>query len=820
MGQDESLPAIPPGQTVLSLQKRKGDSLPYYIPPESSLKNIDCQKNGLKNFPTKLEKLEILNIAGNSLANVIKEHKEEIVLEFPRLRTIILSENDFEKLPSCFNSLKNLQVLSLERNKLTELDLKYFPNLENLNLLINYFESFPKFPETLISLNMGFNNISMLSFSLPHLRELLLPGNKITEISSSVYFPELRKLDLSYNKIYQVPPLTSFAPNLEILNVSFNILDEFPIHIPLSMKEIDVSHNAILKWEDPIVHLVLLEKLNISYNFITEVPELPPNLSNFIPNDNQIHKVFPLSNEKLHRVFFSNNKLSTIPDFSQSVIERISLTNNSIEKIDTNLLSPDVQHLVLSSGFIGEFPVSLCFFRLLNHLDLSGNHIIKLPEELHKMNSLKTLLLNENPISALPTLPVSLQSLFCCRCQFTELPESVYNIPHLQRIDFSCNRLKSAVSLPEVPYINANCNGITHIASLPDCITSLQLTQNKIKKFVVEKEYPHLQEIDVSHNMITTLALKPLHSLKTLKVAFNPVKAEIDLSMFPSIDSLDICETECFMKPDVPPPNKMREIIVSDHEYFKKQTTAQTKLFECSNAGYSEECGTRPSMEDALIIRNTMIPAMYGVIDGHGGFRASTLSAYLVPIYFAKNENKSVLGLHEVIKKLNDQLRKIQVKDGAALVICTVSSTEIGVAHLGDARALVVKKDGTIAQLTSDHKATERTEFDLVKENGAFLASGRLMGTLAVSRAIGDFAIEGVMRIPSMNTYSIKENDIRLVLACDGIFDVMTNEEVGRIAAENRDVHFAASYIRSVAFARGSQDNLSVIVVDISHSNP
>jgi len=811
MGQNTSLAPVSNENLSFIMKKSKLQSPPGFIPDDHPVQMIDLSGNEICFFPQTLLNLTSLNLSDNNLVEFFNKNPS-MEFHFPLLQTLRLSDNGFEFLPDCILKQSQLKHLYVDRNKLSCIDTGKLP-LESLDLTINMFNEIPSLPASLVSLNMGFNNIRSLSCSLQNLVELRLAGNEINEIGADLNFPNLKYLDLSFNRIFLFPPITAIAPNLETLLLSFNILDEFPIHLPLCITKLDLSHNCINKWEDPIMHLESLIYLDISYNLITEVPELPSSMEIFIPHHNRIKKVHPLDQNLLKTVFFTENCLANFPDVSSSFLENLNLNRNSIESIKLPCLNEYLKKIEISTGYIGEIPTDFCLFINIQHLDLSGNHICRLPDDIKNMQ-LRHLLLNENPICTLPELPLTLHTLSCCKCQFNDIPDSIYSIPHISRIDFSCNRIKSVSTLPEIPYIILSCNQISQIPILPNSITSLQIAHNKLKKFVLEKDYPLLLEIDISHNQVNQCILRPLIGLKILKISFNPLELEIDLSQFPSLDSIDLCETSIKFI-DSPPPPKMREISYSDFEWFSKSTSAQYKLFECSNAGYSETIGLRPSMEDSLVIRSNMSPALYAVIDGHGGFRTSSLSAYLIPVYFSQLEQKATSGASEVLKKLNDRLRKMGVKDGATLVMTLVSQSQIGCAHVGDARALIVRKDGTVVQLTSDHKATDRTEFDLVKENRAFLSSGRLMGTLAVSRAVGDFGIDGVMRVPSLTSYSIKDGDMRLVLACDGVFDVMTNEEIGRNVAENRDVHLAAAIVRNLAFARGSQDNLSVIVVDI-----
>jgi serine/threonine protein phosphatase PrpC len=224
-------------------------------------------------------------------------------------------------------------------------------------------------------------------------------------------------------------------------------------------------------------------------------------------------------------------------------------------------------------------------------------------------------------------------------------------------------------------------------------------------------------------------------------------------------------------------------------------------------------------MEDSLIIRENekpKTPSLYGVIDGHGGYETSSIAAALIPQLFEKLDTKAVSAIPNLLKQVNEHLSKSKVTDGATLVLALVAPRLVGVAHLGDARALIVKKDGSVSTMTFDHKPTERSELDVLKNARAFVASGRLSSHLAVSRAIGDFLVDGVFRTPDLNTHEIQPDDFRLVLACDGVFDVMENDEVAVLVAQSGDVHKAAASVKNAAIVRGSGDNVSVIVVDLT----
>ena len=56
------------------------------------------------------------------------------------------------------------------------------------------------------------------------------------------------------------------------------------------------------------------------------------------------------------------------------------------------------------------------------------------------------------------------------------------------------------------------------------------------------------------------------------------------------------------------------------------------------------------------------------------------------------------------------------------------------------------------------------------------------------------------------------EHDV-LILACDGLWDVVSDREAAIVALNTDDAGLAAKRLRDLAFARGSDDNISVLVV-------
>lgn len=108
--------------------------------------------------------------------------------------------------------------------------------------------------------------------------------------------------------------------------------------------------------------------------------------------------------------------------------------------------------------------------------------------------------------------------------------------------------------------------------------------------------------------------------------------------------------------------------------------------------------------------------------------------------------------------------------------------------NAGDSRA-VCSCMGVADALSSDHKPTLRGEKERIQAAGGWVDANRVNGNLALSRAFGDFVFKRnpvqnaenqiVSANPEVSVRRLKEDeDEFIVLCCDGIWDVMTNQEV------------------------------------------
>lgn len=102
-------------------------------------------------------------------------------------------------------------------------------------------------------------------------------------------------------------------------------------------------------------------------------------------------------------------------------------------------------------------------------------------------------------------------------------------------------------------------------------------------------------------------------------------------------------------------------------------------------------------------------------------------------------------------------------------------------------------KDGSTYALSFDHKPDNKLEKDRIERSGGFVNDNRVNGNLNLSRAFGDFTYKLDKQFDDENQLVIATPEIRsvevnrckfMILACDGIYDCMSNEELTKWFSE------------------------------------
>ena len=239
-------------------------------------------------------------------------------------------------------------------------------------------------------------------------------------------------------------------------------------------------------------------------------------------------------------------------------------------------------------------------------------------------------------------------------------------------------------------------------------------------------------------------------------------------------------------------------------------------------AGFAADRGRRATMEDSECIVDgffdTPDAGYFAVYDGHGGrdtvdFISRTLHGNLASQlrshgYTAdrfsradkqlddetlQTELRTLREITEAAYKQTDaQLRRSAIiRSGSTTVTCLINylgnKRYLTVANVGDSRAVLCRNDTPI-RLTVDHKASLLEEIERVDEAGGFITSNhRVNGVLAITRALGDHLLkdnEVVTYRPHFEQVELTKQDTLMILACDGLWDVVTDIEAMDIALE------------------------------------
>lgn len=286
--------------------------------------------------------------------------------------------------------------------------------------------------------------------------------------------------------------------------------------------------------------------------------------------------------------------------------------------------------------------------------------------------------------------------------------------------------------------------------------------------------------------------------------------------------------------------------------------------------------GYRMSMEDAHDVRvaEDESLAVFGVFDGHGGKDiADLLADKLVAAVFRRLNGMLRADRAQPLSALLQTLRDcfFEVDSGlpelsaancgsTATVATLVAGRYIVVANTGDLRVILSLPGGVPKTLSFDHKPSTMGERVRIENSGGFVVNARVNEILALSRAFGDFKFKMPwlqLAAPGRNNSYLEQNrahvrdalvplppelfqvsvepdvmvyDLRelpapefMVLACDGIWDCYTNDQLlALIRAKLRDgwsLHHITEYVLNDCISMASSitgvgfDNMTLMIV-------
>ncbi|VDO03291.1 unnamed protein product [Rodentolepis nana] len=280
--------------------------------------------------------------------------------------------------------------------------------------------------------------------------------------------------------------------------------------------------------------------------------------------------------------------------------------------------------------------------------------------------------------------------------------------------------------------------------------------------------------------------------------------------------------------------------------------------------GLASMQGWRSSMEDAHCAI-TRLPghlkdwSFFAVFDGHAGalvseqcaaelLNASSLLVIFIEAFFRivdteefKNIDPELApsieeireGIREGFLSLDEDMRKLpQIvngldRSGSTAVCVLITPKHLFFVNCGDSRAVLIR-DGVVGFATTDHKPTHPNERRRIQKAGGSVVVDRVNGNLAVSRSLGDYSYKTVSNLgPTEQLVSPEpeitvinrdlEKDQMIVLACDGVWDVMSNDYLCSVVSERMgcmdDLSRICNEVIDYCLYSGSSDNMSMVLV-------
>ena len=250
---------------------------------------------------------------------------------------------------------------------------------------------------------------------------------------------------------------------------------------------------------------------------------------------------------------------------------------------------------------------------------------------------------------------------------------------------------------------------------------------------------------------------------------------------------------------------------------------------------YNEEKNIKSKMEDFHIIidryMNSNNKGYFSILDGHGiGCQEPIKYATTrLPNIFSNFLNSTNYNIEKSFiysfQKIDDELKCYsQIENCGSTVTIIYIDKELNIiygANIGDSKSIIINRNKTYKNLTTEHKVESNIkENERIKKLGGIIFNGRLFGQLALSRALGDFSLKnnGLISTPSIHKHKFNEDDIYIIIASDGIWDVLNEDDISFFCIENCNLNCdeLGKLIIKKAIEKGSEDNISCILIQLN----
>ena len=215
---------------------------------------------------------------------------------------------------------------------------------------------------------------------------------------------------------------------------------------------------------------------------------------------------------------------------------------------------------------------------------------------------------------------------------------------------------------------------------------------------------------------------------------------------------------------------------------------------------------------------------LFCLFDGHGGKEVSQYLQSNFYTYFKEmlpfdNVKENLISL---FKKIDNKIKESNFFNVGATACIIYITKENGQkclysANIGDTRSVLLSLN-EYRRLSYDHRASDNNENKRIIDSGGIVFAGRVYGTLMLSRSFGDWELKpyGVSNEPHVTRINITDNDKYVIVASDGIWDVLEDIDVFNMSKNMNNAKDFCNKIVQQAIENGSMDNISCFVIKLN----
>ncbi|KAM4059472.1 protein phosphatase 2C domain-containing protein [Hirsutella rhossiliensis] len=868
------------GLLKMNLANNRLTHIPPYFDVYQSLRSLNISSNFLDKFPPflcQLQSLVDLDLSFNAIS-----HLPDEIGNLKNLEKLLITNNKLaDEVPQSFRELTSLRELDMKFNAITTIDiLSELPKLELLYAAHNNVSSFEGKFERIRQIKLNSNPLNKFEIiePAPTLKTLNLSHAQLVSIDSCfANMMNLERLVLDKNHFVSIPPQIGVLSKLEHFSLANNSVAELPPQIGClgELRVLNVRGNNISKLPTEIWFANKLETFNASSNVLDVFPKPaskpprapggeepssgPPPAQNGKPlplNSSATPSTEELADDRRPSQGSStllsvgpspipaDRKGSVVSVFGKggrktSVVSRAASSQGTISSAPpppppppgnprkdsgmssrmTTTFAGSLRNLYLADNRLEDDvfeQITLC--SELRVLNLSYNdEISDMPQRsIKSWPQLVELYLSGNGLTTVPADDLEesslLQALYINGNRFTNLPADISRAKKLAVLDCGNNYLK--YNICNVPYDwNWNLN-------------------------------PNLRYLNLSGN-------KRLEIKQTGPTNDGPGSANqeqyTDFNRLINLRVLGLMDVT-LTQPSIPDQSEDRRVRTSG------SLAGHLPYGMADTLGKNEHLST----VDLVVPRfnSSETEMLLGLFDGQalssGGSKVAKylhenfghiFAMELKGLKTRQNETPAD-ALRRAFLALNKDLVTIAVQhteerpktshrgsaqpvvlsredlnSGGVATVVYLQGTDLYVANVGDAQAMVIQTDGNYQMLTQKHDPAEATERSRIREAGGWVSrNGRLNDLLQVSRAFGYVDLmPAVQAAPHVSNMTIGEHEDIILIATSELWDYLTPGLITDIArAERQDLMRAAQKLRDLAMAYGASGKIMVMMISVA----